>query len=212
MRFRDFFESGEQVPKQQLFPWMTEEDPVNVRSMKRHTSYDSYLKSKLRGARDTERAATAVTSATPNGFMSGTEVLQNLYPCEVVIPPKAFSNGVMRPEYYIGFVHLHKTDALVNGMDRLLAVWQGTDKKLNAQEIMAGNSLVIGGIVFRGPYLTHTWVDPQYKDYGLYKLLREFARKYFGVVGTAPDDKLKSRSYLTAQAKYDWKRYQGLLK
>lgn len=193
--------------KQQLFPWMSQDEPLD-KNIGRYKSFDNYLRAKTRGGRKTEDAAKQVVSASPNNWVSGKEEVEKIFNSEIVIPPSQFSNGQIRSEKHIAFVLLRKLDPFANGSHRLLAFWQGDRTPLTKQGILSDLHPVIGGIVFRGEYLTHAWVSPDYKSLDLYRRLREFARKYLGVIGVAPADELTSKSYRAAQAKYDWKRYQ----
>lgn len=205
-----YFENGPD-PKQQLFPWMSQEEPLDWKQMTRYKSPENYIKAQVKGARKTEGAAKEVVAAPPNGWLSGPEQVENIYNSEFVMPARQLPSGQMWPEKHVAFVVLNKTDPLVNGNKRLLALYQGDpNHKVNKADVIENLYNIIGGIVFKGPYLTHAWVDPSWKAPGvnLYKSLRDFARQYYGVVGVEPGDELTSKSYRTAQAKYDWKRFQ----
>jgi hypothetical protein len=211
MNFAQWYLENGPDPKQQLFPWATEEEPLDYKKLARYKSPENYIKAQTKGARQTEKGAQTVVAAPPNSFMSGKEDVERIFHSEVVIPPKQFANGQVRPERHIAFVLLNKTDPFVNGNKRLIAVWQGEpNNRVTKNDILSHMYDVLGGIVFKGSYLTHAWIDPNYKgpDVNLYRDLREFARKYYGVIGTEPGDELTSKSYRTTQAKYDWKRFQ----
>jgi len=209
MNFLQWYLENGPDSKQQLFPWMSEEEPLNYKRMGRYKGPENYIKAQVKGARNTETVAKQIVSAPPNNFMSGPEEVERIYHSEVVVPPGQFSNGQIRPEKHIAFVLLRKTDA---SNQRLIAVWQGDAKnRITKEGVLNHDYLIIGGILFNGPYLTHAWVDPNYKAPGvsLYKELREFARKYFGVIGLEPGDTLTSKSFRTSQAKYDWNKFQN---
>jgi hypothetical protein len=212
LNFTEWFLENGPDPKQLLFPWMSQEDPINVKKMSRYKSLEDYIKSQTRGSRKTEKAAETVVAAPPNSWKSGAEEIENIWHSEIVIPPVPFSTGQMRPEYHIAFVLLKKNDPFVAGNQRLVAVWQGgANDRITRKDLLDGTHPIIAGIVFKGPHITHVWADPNYKtaQTNVYKELMTFARKYLGVIGPEPGDKLTSRSFRTAQAKYDWKRYKG---
>ena len=211
MNFAQWYLENGPDSKQQLFPWASEEEPLDYKRMARYKSPENYIKIQVKGARQTEKAAQAVISAPPNSFMSGPEEVERIFHSEVVIPPKQFPNGQIRPERHIAFVLLNKTDPMVNGNKRLIAVYQGEPKNRVTREDVLNNIYdVLGGIVFKGAYLTHAWINPHYKgpDINLYKAIRDFARKYYGVIGAEPGDELTSKSYRTSQAKYNWNKFQ----
>jgi len=211
MHFAQWYLENGPDPKQQLFPWMSEEEPLDTKKISRYKNVDNYVKAQVKGAKGTENAARMVVSAPPNSWLSGPEQVERIYHSEIVIPQSQFSSGQPRPERHIAFVAMNKTDALVNGNKRLLAIYQGgANDRITQADVLQDKYPVIGGIVFKGPYLTHAWVDPNYKAPGisLYKSLRDFARKYYGVIGLEPGDDLTSKSFRASQAKYDWNRFQ----
>jgi hypothetical protein len=164
MNFAQWYLENGPDPKQLLFPWATEEDPLDYKRMARYKNLDNYIKAQTKGGRQTEKAAQTVVSAPPNSWMSGGEDVERIFHSEVVIPPKQFANGQIRPERHIAFVLLNKTDPLVHGNKRLIAVWQGEpNNRITKNDVLSHMYDVLGGIVFRGSYLTHTWIDPNYK-------------------------------------------------
>jgi len=198
-------------PKQLLFPFMSEEEPLDFKKIGRYKSLENYIKARTKGARKTEQSAQRIVSAEPNSFWAGREEIERVYNSEIIIPPKQFSNGQIRPEYHIAFAHLKNLE--LPGKYRLLAFWQGRPpNRLTKAELLSNYHPIIGGLVHIGGHLTHAWVDPNYKspEVSIYKALREFAKRYYGVVGPAPDEDLLSKSYLTAQAKYEWDKWKKL--
>jgi len=135
-------------------------------------------------------------------------------PAKNIPPSKKYPSGLSRPEFSIAFVHLKGKEPLPNGKSRfrILAFWEG-QKRLGKSEVMSGNLSPLGGIVYIGGHITDAWVAPDMRGtndegFSLYRKLREFAARR-GIVGVAPGDDLTSKSYRTAQARYDYRRASG---
>jgi hypothetical protein len=78
VNFKLWFEAS----VQQLFPFMTDEEPLDWKKIGRFKNRDSYIKSKIKGSRNTENAAKEVISA-PVGLWG--EELTNLWNDAVVV-------------------------------------------------------------------------------------------------------------------------------
>lgn len=217
MDFRSFLEAD---LYQKMFPFMTEEDPPNIKKMRRYKNMDNYVRAMSKGGKDTEVAAEKLISApADHWFAGGPEELLEIVPGAFVIPSYTFPGGRTRPEWKIAFVHL-KTKDPVNPNNpeynrprhRILAYWQGRKDRFTKENVFDGFTRPIGGLSFVGSYIDTVWIDPEYRGShpdvkipSLYKALREFAKRR-GAVSLKPEDDLTSKSYRAAQAKYDWKR------
>jgi hypothetical protein len=211
MKFKQWLEGD----LQKLFPFMSEEDPLDWKKISRYRSKDSYVKAKSKGGRETEVAAEKVITATPNRTFFGKETLENLWNNAFKIPPHTFPNGQKRPEFSVALALLK--NVMHNGKNRyrLLAYWEGRET-MTSEDIMEGYHSIIGGIAFIDGYMTHAWVDkhwrgtvPGEEPFNLWQKLREFAKTYLGIIGPAPDDELTSKSFRASQAKHDYNRYMN---
>jgi hypothetical protein len=216
MEFRQWLEA-DYYPGLKLFPFMTEEDPPNFRSIRRYKNMEDYVKAKSRGGRHTENAAKALISAPFNGkFVGKPEEVLEIIPNAIKIPAHTFPNGTRRPERSIAFVHVATTAPMNPNIPkynkrrhRVLAFWQGGEETYTKDNLEYDRP--VGGISFIGDYIDTVWVDPEFKGNpeveipSLYKALREFCKQR-GVMGLEPGDDLTSKSFRIAQAKYDWKR------
>ncbi len=203
---------------QKLFPFMTQEDPLDYKKIGRYRDQDSYIRAMSRGGKKTEDVTEKVVSATPNSFWSMPEDLVNLWNSAIILPPHAFTSGQMRPEFHVALALL-KSKKVLRDDDyryRLLAYYQGNKgETLKREDIFDSIHSVIGGLVMVGGYITHAWVDKHWRGtlpaggqpFSLYNKIREFARQHLGVVGLAPNDDLTSKSFRASQAKHDYGRY-----
>jgi hypothetical protein len=219
MKFKLWLEDEDKPMAQGLFPWMTEEDPVDSKKMSRYKSRDSYVKAMMKGGKHTEITAEKIVSASPNSFWSGQEELVNLWNNAFAQPERIFPNGQKRPKMYTAYALLKSKKPLNEKTGdyryRLLAFYQGHEgEKISKEDVMSGYASVLGGIVYTGGYLIDAWVDKHWRGNipgeaanSLYTALRTFARMHLGIHGVAPDDDLTSKSYRASQAKYDYNRY-----
>lgn len=201
---------------QQLFPFMTDEDPLtsyDKRKIKQFDNKEDYVKASAKGGRQTERAAEMVANSFVNGSHLGEEEVQEIYRNEIIIPAKQFSN-ITKPERYIALVHLKTIKPNIAGKytHRLLALYQGQkDAPITKQSILDNEHIFVGSIVFQDGYITHTWISPEYRglpSVNLYGKMREFLRKYYGV-HRDPKNKLTSASSRASEAKHKWNRFHG---
>jgi hypothetical protein len=219
MKFLQWLENEEGPHIQRLFPFMTDEEPVDSKKIGRYKDRDSYIKAMTRGGKKTEDSTQKIVSATPNSFWSMMrEKVENLWNDAIILPPHSFANGQVRPEYHVALALLKSEKPMENGKDRyrLLAYYQGNKgEKLTKNDLGDSIHSVIGGLVVIGGYITHAWVDNHWRGtipaggrhFSLYQKLREFARMYLGVHGLAPNDDLTSKSFRASQAKYDYNRF-----
>ena len=203
MNFRSWLEAH-----QQMFPFATEEPIIDDKFIKRFKSPKSYVKWKVRSGRKTEVAAKQLISTPASNWFVGEEELLELIPNAFIIPEMQFTS-VKRPAKPIAFVHL-KTIKSANPNNpkynkprhRLLAYWNGNTKK----DVFEPYNKPIGGVSWIGSDIDVVWIDKEFRKIkpSLYAALMKTAR----LRGAHPDpkDKLTSKSFRTAQAKYDWKR------
>lgn len=204
MKFKQWLENEYQT----LFPFASEEEPLSpdqIKKISKYKSKENYVKANSRGGKQTEIAAKKVAGSFINGYL-GKEKIEAIYTNQVVIPKKEFVS-LIKPERYIAFVKL-VTENADNTLHRLLALYQGEKKdRLDPQAVLENEYQIIGSIVFQRGYITHVWVDPEYKDVNLYGKMREFVRKYYGIHGAAPGDDLLSKSYKSAEAKHIYNKF-----
>ena len=200
------------LENQHLFPFLSTEDPLSqdeIKKIKRFKSKESYVKNAQRGGRDTQQAAKVVAMASVNSFYLGSEKIDNIYNKALIIPSKAFSNGIMRPQRYVAFVHTTTIKPNIANVftHRLIAYYQ-MDNNITEQDIMENYLTMMGSIVYQGNYITHAYIDPEYRNLGfnLYAKMREFLLKHYGVT-TNPGDDLTSKEFRGAEAKHKWNKY-----
>ena len=197
---------------QKLFPWATEENPVDIKKISRFKSIDNYIKNQQKGSRQTDVAAEKLILSYPN---SNYEQIVQIVPNYIVIPPKQMGSQI-RPQWYISFVHL-KTINNVNPNDsyydrprhRILAYFTGKKQGFTKDQVFDYFHQPIGGVSYIGNDIDVVWVASQWRgtqdNISIYKELRNFAKKR-GAVDLKPNDDLTSKYFRAAQAKYDWKR------
>lgn len=211
MRFKKWLENYQQV-----FPFASEEDAPDLKKIKRFKSMDNYVKAMSKGGRNTEDAAEKLIRFPANSPLVGGEDIIEFVPNAFIIPASTFSNGKIKPQRSISFVHL-KSKEVANPNDekynrhrhRILAYWN-PDGSFSKEDVLDYFNRPVGGLSFIGSYIDTVWVDPEFRSTqpSLYKALREFARLR-GIVSIDPSDQLTSKSFRASQAKYDWKRAQG---
>lgn len=200
------------LENQYLFPFLSTEDPLTqdeIKKIKRFKSKETYVKNAQKGGRDTKQAAKSVAMANINGFFLGPEKIDDIYNKVLTIPSKQFSNGIIRSQRYVAFVHTTTTKPNIAGIftHRLIAYYQ-MDNDINQKEIMENYLTMMGSVVYQGNYITHAYIDPEYRNLGfnLYAKMREFLLKYYGVT-TNPNDDLTSKEFRGAEAKHKWNKY-----
>ena len=197
---------------QKLFPYLSDEEPLSDKDLKKLSQYknkEDYVKAMSRGGRQTQKAAQAVAMAFVGGFYLGSEEVVKIYDHAIEIPEKKFIT-IIRPKRYVALVHLRTTEPnmIGNYTNRLIAIWQGAEgTPITKESILDNDYPMLGSIVFQNNYITHAYVDPQYKSINLYGQMRDFLRKYYGIVGTHPEDNLKSKHYLASDAKHKWNKF-----
>lgn len=202
---------------QQVFPFAREEEPLDIKKIRRFKNQDNYIKAMMKGGKKTEKAAEKLISSPIGRGYIGEEEIVSIHPNALRIPKYIFQNGVTRPERYIAFVHV-RTKMPVNPNSekynksryRLLAFWQGDQPTFTEKDVMTSFNAPIGGLSHIGGFIDTVWVDPEFRGQrtgmpNLYKSLREFARN-IGYPSLEPGDDLTSKSYRASQAKHDWKR------
>ncbi len=206
---------------QQVFPFLSQEDPPDSKRIKRFKSMDNYVKTMSKGGRQTEQAAKNLISAPFNSGWVGEEEILDIMPNAMTIPAHTYPGGKDRPEWNIAFVHtrqvnpIQSKDPKYDGKrrHRILAFWQGQNSTFTRKNIGQFDQ-PIGGVSHVAGYIDTVWVHPDYQGSSekenypsLYRALREFAQRR-GYPGLSPDDDLTSKSFRGAQAKYDWRRAQ----
>lgn len=222
MDFKIWLEGESEKPSfQQLIPHFTQEDPPDYKKIGRYVSQDNYVKAMTRGSKKTELSAEKMVSAPPGSFFTGVEeAVEKIWNHALTVPEYQFPDGRVRPTIKLNLILMVSAKPMPNGKNRhrLLAYYGGMEGKEGLEDykltrdIKKSYASPIGGLIMFGGYVTHAWVDQHWRGrepsgFSLFESLREFARMYLGVHGTAPDDDLTSKSYRTSQAKYDYKRY-----
>jgi len=206
---------------QQVFPFASEEDPPDLKRIRRFKNRDNYVRAMTRGARNTEDAARVLISKPISSPWVGKEEVLDIHPNVLTIPEYTFPNGRVREAVSIAFVHVRTVEPANPNQPkynkpryRLLAFYQGRNPTFTKNDAL--NGMPIGGLAHIGGYIDTVWVDDDFKGTennkaanipSLYKVLREFAKK-IGYPSLEPGDDLTSKSYRAAQAKYDWGRAQ----
>lgn len=201
---------------QKVLPFMSQEDPPNLKKISRYKTPEDYIKATTRGSRKTEVMAQKLIAAPVGSWFVGGENIIEIAPDAFTIPGKTFPNGQVRPPFKIAFV-VTQSKEHVNPLNpkydkyryRILAFWQGTKPTFTKKDVEFATPL--GGLSYIGGYIDTVWVNTDMRGNGLYKALREFATRR-GTPGLEPGDTLTSKSYRAAQAKYDWKRAQEMKK
>jgi hypothetical protein len=200
MNFKEYLETD---IYQSVLPFMKEEPKLD-KNISKYKSKEDYVKSMGKSGRKTEIAAEKIVSARISSWIVGEEEILEIVNKATFIK----NNDPNRPQFNINFTHVKSKELLPNNKSRfrILAFWQGTKENINKQEII--NLDPLGGIVYIGGYITDVYVKPEFRGkdkfgFSLYKELRKFASRR-GIISTAPNDDLTSKSYRMAQAKYDY--------